>query len=160
MWPFFIFRPPYNHCYLKKFVLVAFTLFECNFFRVSEKCLLVFFFLKHDYLCKIWSSLILISFLSLTGSLTGTKPACLFGGFRSRSTSCSSSAFCLASALLPCSLCQLSVVRVSLISFSSLTGTKPACLTGGFRSRATICSTTFFFLWKLVYECCTLGIHL
>ena len=30
---------------------------------------------------------------SLTSSLTGTKPACLFGGFRSRSTSCSSSFF-------------------------------------------------------------------
>ena len=96
-------------------------------------------------------------------SLTGTKPACLFGGFRSRSTSYSSFSFCLASVLLPCSLCQLYVVRVLLISFpritGSLTGTKPACLTGGFRSRATICSTSFFFLWKLVYECCTLGIH-
>ena len=96
-------------------------------------------------------------------SLTGTKPACLFGGFRSRSTSYSSFSFCLASVLLPCSLCQLYVVRVLLISFpritGSLTGTKPACLTGWFRSRATICSTSFFFLWKLVYECCTLGIH-
>ena len=102
---------------------------------------------------------VLLNFPSLTGSLTGTKPACFFGGLRSRSTSCSRSLFCLASVLLPCSLCQLCVVRVLLISFPSLTGTKPACLTGGFRSRATICSTSFFFLWKLVYECCTLGIH-
>ena len=96
-------------------------------------------------------------------SLTGTKPACLFGGFRSRSTSYSSFSFCLASVLLPCSLCQLYVVRVLLISFpritGSLTGTKPACLTGGFRSRATICITSFFFLWKLVYDCCALGIN-
>ena len=94
-------------------------------------------------------------------SLTGTKPACLFGGFRSRSTSYSSFSFYLASVLLPCSLCQLYVVIVLLISFPRITGsqsgTKPAYLTGGFRSRATICSTSF--LWKLVYECCTLGIH-
>ena len=81
-------------------------------------------------------------------SLTGTKPACLFGGFRSRLTSYSSFSFCLASVhvLLPCSLCQLCVVRVLLISFPRQTGTKPACLIGGFRSRATICSTRFFFL--------------
>ena len=45
---------------------------------------------------------------------------------------------------LPCSLCQLSVVRVLLISFPRLTGTKPACLIGGFRSRATICCTSSF----------------
>ena len=36
-----------------------------------------------------------INFPSLTGSLTGTKPACLFGGFRSRSTGCSGSFFLL-----------------------------------------------------------------
>ena len=65
---------------------------------------------------------VLLNFPSQTGSLTGTKPACLFGGFRSRSTSCSSSSFCLASVLLPCSLCQLSVVRVLLISFPRITG--------------------------------------
>ena len=65
---------------------------------------------------------VLLNFPSLTGSLTGTKPACFFGGLRSRSTSCSRSLFCLASVLLPCSLCQLCVVRVLLISFPSLTG--------------------------------------
>ena len=115
---------------------------------------------SRSQLYVVW--VLLISFPSLTGSLTGTKPACLFGGFRSRSTSYSSFSFCLASVLLPCSLCQLSVVRV-LISFSSLTGgltcTKPACLIGGFRSRATICSTSFFFLWNVVFECCTLPIQ-
>ena len=91
MWPFFIFGPPYNHCYLwarnslrkRPFLLalrrwgrfarrkseekrmfsqakpVTFTLFVCNFFWVSKKCLpLIVFFLKHDYLCKIWSLLI------------------------------------------------------------------------------------------------------
>ena len=79
-------------------------------------------------------------------SLTGTKPACFFGGLRSRSTSCSRSLFCLASVLLPCSLCQLCVVRVLLISFPSLTGTKPACLFGGFRSRSTSYSSFFFLL--------------
>ena len=89
---------------------------------------------------------VLLNFLSLTGSLTGTKPACFFGGLRSRSTSCSRSLFCLASVLLPCSLCQLCVVRVLLISFPSLTGTKPACLFGGFRSRSTSCSSSFFLL--------------
>ena len=99
------------------------------------------------------------NFLNSFPSLTGTKPACLFGGFRSRSTSCSSSFFLL-------SLCAPNAFPVPVIrcqnffnSFPSLTGTKPACLTGEFRSRATICSTSFFFLWKLVYECCTLGIH-
>ena len=92
-------------------------------------------------------------------SVTGTKPACFFGGFRSRSTSCSSSFFLL-------SLCAPNAFPVPVIrcqnfinSFPSLTGTKPACLTGEFRSRASICSTSFFFLWKLVYEGCTLGIH-
>ena len=33
-----------------------------------------------------------------------------------------------------------------LLSFPSRTGTKPACLTGGFRSRSTSCSSSFF-LW-------------
>ena len=102
---------------------------------------------------------VLLNFPSLTGSLTGTKPACLFGGFRSRSTSCSSSFFLL-------SLCAPNAFPVPVIrcqnfinSFPSLTGTEPACLTGEYRSRASICSTSFFFLWKLVDECCTLDIH-
>ena len=84
-------------------------------------------------------------------SLTGTTPACLFGGFRSRSTSCSSFSFCLASVCsyrVPCASYPLS--EFLLISFPritvSLTGTKPACLTGRFRLRATICSTSFIFL--------------
>ena len=83
---------------------------------------------SRSQLCVV--RVLLISF----PSLTGTKPACLFEGFRSRSTSYSSFSFCLASVLLPCSLCQLYVVRVLLISFpritGSLTGTKPACLPG------------------------------
>ena len=64
---------------------------------------------------------VLINYPSLTGSLTGTKPACLFGGSRSRSTSCSSSFFLL-------SLCASTVFHVlvircqSFISFPSLTG--------------------------------------
>ena len=94
-----------------------------------------------------------INFPSLTGSLTGTKPACFFGGFRSRSTSCSRSLFCLASVLLPCSLCQLCVVRVLLISFPSLTGTKPACLFGGFRSRSTSYSSFSFCLASVLLPC-------
>ena len=94
-----------------------------------------------------------INFPSLTGSLTGTKPACFFGGLRSRSTSCSRSLFCLASVLLPCSLCQLCVVRVLLISFPSLTGTKPACLFGGFRSRSTSYSSFSFCLASVLLPC-------
>ena len=104
-------------------------------------------------LCS-WSvpgpSYTLITVLLNFPGLTGTKPACLFGGFRSRSTGYSSFSFCLASVLLPCSLCQLYVVRVLLISFpritGSLTGTKPVCLFGGFRSRSTSCSSFFFLL--------------
>ena len=38
------------------------------------------------------------------------------------------------------------LIRVLLISFPSLTGTKPACLLGGFRSRSTSCSSSFFLL--------------
>ena len=94
-----------------------------------------------------------INFPSLTGSLTGTKPACFFGGLRSRSTSCSRSLFCLASVLLPCSLCQLCVVRVLLISFPSLTGTKPAGLFGGFRSRSTSYSSFSFYLASVLLQC-------
>ena len=87
---------------------------------------------------------VLFSSLILTGGLNGTKPAYLFeGSGRDRSVVAVLS-FCLASVLLPCSLCQLSVVTVLLISFPRLTGIKPACLIGGFWSRATICSTSFF----------------
>ena len=55
MWPFFMFRTP---VIIVTFVPVRFTLFLCNFFCVFQKCLLIVFFLKHDYLCKIWSPLI------------------------------------------------------------------------------------------------------
>ena len=96
---------------------------------------------------------VLLNFPSLTGSLTGTKPACFFGGLRSRSTSCSRSLFCLASVLLPCSLCQLCVVTVLLISFPSLTGTKPACVFGGFRSRSTSYSSFSFYLASVLLPC-------
>ena len=136
------------------------TKFAClngGFRSISIRCSGSLFLWKLVFFCECCT---LVIYLLL---YFGTMPACLFEEFRSRSTGYSSFSFCLASVLLLCSLCQVYVVRVLLISFpritGSLTGTKPACLTGGFRSRATICSTSFFFLWKLVYECCTLGIH-
>ena len=52
----------------------------------------------------------------------------------------------------PQPLCSCSVpgpsyplIRV-LFNFPNLTGTKPACLFGGFRSRSTSCSSFFFLL--------------
>ena len=62
----------------------------------------------------------------------------------------------LYSCSVPCPSYPL--IRV-LLSFTSVTGTKPAFLIWGFRLRSTSCSSSFL-LWKLVYECCTLGIHL
>ena len=82
--------------------------------------------------------------LALYGSLTGYWATCLVGYISEDNSQFS---WHSASVLLKCSRSQLSVDQsFQLLSSPSLTGTKPACLFGGFRSRLTSCSSSFFLL--------------
>ena len=76
------------------------------------------------------------------GSLTGYWATCLVGHISEDNPS-----FPGPQPLCSCSVSGPSypLIRV-LFNFPSLTGTKPACLFGGFRSRSTSCGSSFFLL--------------
>ena len=81
---------------------------------------------------------------AFSGSLTGYWAKCLVGYISEDNFQFS---WHSASVLLKSSRSQLSVDQsFQLLSSPSLTGTKPACLFGGFRSRLTSCSSSFFLL--------------